>query len=71
MTFINTVFSGDSGNWSQTGCSVRNIGRTAITCECSHLTNIAIIMVHLALGYSHDDCYVVIGYSSKTRCCEP
>lgn len=32
------------GDWSQEGCSLKDLNNTHVTCQCDHLTNFAILM---------------------------
>lgn len=32
------------GDWSQDGCSLKEMNNTHVTCQCDHLTNFAVLM---------------------------
>lgn len=32
------------GDWSQEGCSLKEVNNTHVTCQCDHLTNFAVLM---------------------------
>jgi len=40
-------FAGGFGGWSTRGCFLREESDTNATCECSHLTNFGILVVHI------------------------
>nr|XP_022315237.1 adhesion G protein-coupled receptor L3-like [Crassostrea virginica] len=46
---------GEVGDWSQEGCSLKDLNNTHVTCQCDHLTNFAILMdvSGVELGYEH------------------
>ena len=39
-------FAGGFGGWSTRGCFLREESDTNATCECDHLTNFGILLVH-------------------------
>ena len=40
-----SIFSETSnGAWSTEGCSVLSVNRTRVTCQCTHLTNFALLL---------------------------
>lgn len=46
---------GEVGDWSQDGCSLKEMNNTHVTCQCDHLTNFAVLMdvSGVELGYQH------------------
>lgn len=46
---------GEVGDWSQEGCSLKEVNNTHVTCQCDHLTNFAVLMdvSGVELGYQH------------------
>ncbi|XP_061182218.1 adhesion G protein-coupled receptor L1-like [Saccostrea echinata] len=55
---------GEVGDWSQEGCSLRDMNSTHVTCQCNHLTNFAILMdvSGVELGYEHVMSLTFISY---------
>lgn len=38
------IFCREVGDWSQEGCSLKEVNSTHVTCQCDHLTNFAVLM---------------------------
>ena len=48
------------GDWSSDGCNFMGMENDRVVCECTHLTNFAVIMVRVKLLFSRITFFLVV-----------